>query len=423
MTPVTAKPETLNRSLRLFDAINLGVGSMVGAGIFVVLAPVAALAGAHWWVAVLLAAITAVANALAVAALSMKHHSSGGAYLYGNRELGPLPGFIAGWGFITGKTASCAAMAYTAGLYIAPQYAVQLGLAAIILVTGINLLGITRTALAARLVVIPVLALLVTLAVSALLAPGFQYDDAASALASLSGSPWLVFQAAGLMFFAFAGYARIATMGEEVRDPGRNIPRAIFGALGITFVLYALVWIAAVHRVGVKALGESEAPLLLVANSLGWPSIIVTVGAAVAALGALLALVAGISRTALAMAREQDLPRAFGSISESHQVPWFAQVVVAVVAAILVIFTDPTTIIGFSSFGVLLYYSVANASALKLTGSDRPKFSPTWLNWLGLVLCLALVVTLPLASIMVMVVIYVVGFGLRWLMHRNPQTT
>lgn len=421
MTPVTTNPQTLNRSLRLFDAINLGVGSMVGAGIFVVLAPVAALAGANWWVAVLLAAITAVANALAVAALSMKHHSSGGAYLYGTRELGPVPGFIAGWGFITGKTASCAAMAYTVGLYIAPQYAVQLGLAAIIIVTGINLLGITRTALAARLVVIPVVTLLITLAVWALVAPAIHYDDAAHEAASLSGSPWLVFQAAGLMFFAFAGYARIATMGEEVQNPGRNIPRAIFGALTVTFAVYALVWIAAVQRVGVEELGSSDAPLLLVSETLGWPPVVVTLGAAVAALGALLALVAGISRTALAMSRERDLPQIFGSISESHHVPWFAQVLVAVIAAVLILVTDPTTIIGFSSFGVLLYYSVANASALKLSGDDRPSFSPKWLNVLGLVLCLALVVTLPLTSVLIMMGIYVLGFGVRLLMRRTPK--
>ncbi|GAB2906888.1 APC family permease [Neomicrococcus lactis] len=423
MTLVTTTSPSLDRSLRLFDAVNLGVGSMVGAGIFVVLAPVAALAGWNWWIAVLLAAVTAVANALAVAALSMKHHSSGGAYLYGNRELGPVAGFIAGWGFVTGKTASCAAMAYTVGLYLAPGYAVYLGLAAILVVTAINLLGITRTAFAARLVVIPVFLLLLTLALVALTGPSFQYDDAARLTASLAGSPWLVFQAAGLMFFAFAGYARIATMGEEVRDPSRNIPRAIFGALGITFVIYALVWIASVHRVGIVALGESKAPLVEVSRAVGWPEWLVPVAAGVAAFGALLALVAGISRTALAMSREGDLPQAFGGISASHHVPWFGQIMVALLAAVLIIATNPTTIIGFSSFGVLLYYAIANASALKLSGSERPRFSPKWLNVLGLALCLALVITLPLTSILVMVMVFAVGLGLRWLLQRSPKPT
>ncbi|GAA2549853.1 APC family permease [Neomicrococcus aestuarii] len=421
MTPVSTTTPSLKRSLRLFDAVNLGVGSMIGAGIFVVLAPVAALAGTWWWLAVLLAVVVAIANALAVAALAMKHHNSGGAYLYGTRELGPVPGFLAGWGFVTGKTASCAAMAYTVGLYLAPDLAVPLGLAAIVLVTGVNLLGVTRTALAARVIVIPVLILLVALSVAALSGGFSQYDDAAPVLEAGPDSPWLVLQAAGLMFFAFAGYARIATMGEEVREPRKNIPRAIMIALSITLAVYALVWTAGVASVGVQGLANSPAPLETVAESAGWPAWIITVGAAVAALGALLALVAGISRTALAMSRERDLPQAFGQVSESHGVPWFAQIVVAILAALLIVATDPTTIIGFSSFGVLVYYAIANASALKLGASERPRFSPMWLNAVGLVLCVALVVTLPLTSILVMMGVYAVGLALRWVLRRNAK--
>jgi APA family basic amino acid/polyamine antiporter len=392
----------LQRSLGLFDATTLGVASMVGAGVFVVLSPAAARAGSLLWAALLVAAAVAAANALAVAALAAVHPASGGAYLYGRRQLGPWRGFLAGWGFVTGKTASCAAMAYTFGLYTAPSHAVPLAIGAVAAVTAVNLRGISRTAGAARLLLAPVLGVLVFVAAGALAGP-----EAGAASPAVPADAWAVPQAAGLLFFAFAGYARIATLGEEVRDPQRTIPLAVAGALGATLLVYAALAAGLVRLLGVEGLAATTTPVRDAVVLLGAPAWIAAAGAALASLGALLALVAGISRTALAMAREGDLPAALSRVGSRHAVPWVAEICAAVVVVLLLVTTNVTTIIGFSSFGVLAYYAVANASAWTLR--ERPWYSPRWLNAAGLAACLLLAFTLPWASIAAMAGVFAVG--------------
>ncbi|MFB0834412.1 APC family permease [Arthrobacter halodurans] len=402
----------LKRTLGAWDATTLGVGSMVGAGVFVVLSPAASRAGELLWLALLAAALVAVANALAVAALATVHTSSGGAYLYGRRQLGPWPGFIAGWGFVTGKTASCAAMAYTVGLYAAPGHATALAVGAVAAVAAVNLLGITRTAAAARILVAPVVGLLVFVVVGALASA-----SATAAQPIDPPAPWSVPQAAALLFFAFAGYARIATLGEEVRDPERTVPLAIVAALGVTLVLYAgLAW-GLVRLLGLGGLAAAAAPVRDAVVLLGAPAWVAAAGAALAALGALLALVAGISRTALAMAREGDLPAVLARVGRRHHVPWVAEVAVAAAVSVLLVTSDVTTIIGFSSFGVLVYYAVANASALTL--GSRPWYSPRWLNAAGGAACLLLALTLPWRSVVAMLAVFAAGCAGRALVTRR----
>ncbi|GAA3690662.1 amino acid permease [Arthrobacter ginkgonis] len=417
MAATPARPAPLRRSLGVVDATTLGVGSMVGAGVFVVLSPVAARAGGLLWAALLAAAGIAVANALAVAALAAAHPASGGAYLYGRLRLGQWPGFVAGWGFVTGKTASCAAMAYTFATYAAPGVAVPLAIGAVAAVTGVNLLGITRTAGAARLLVAPVVGLLAFVVAASFAAP----RPAEPPPAAEQPTAWAVLQAAGLLFFAFAGYARVATLGEEVRDPERTIPAAIALALGFTLVLYGLLAAALVHLLGVGGLAAATAPVREAVVLLGAPAWLAAAGAALASLGALMALVAGISRTALAMAREGDLPGRFAAVSAKRSVPWLAEVSVAAVVVVLLLSTDATTIIGFSSFGVLVYYAVANASALTLPPRarterarrqpERPWYCPRWLNAAGLAGCLLLAFTLPGASVATMLAVFAAGLA------------
>ena len=182
-----------------------------------------------------------------------------------------------------------------------------------------------------------------------------------------------VLQAAGLLFFAFAGYARIATLGEEVREPERTIPRAIPIALAITIGLYLLVGIAVLVALGPDALAASTRPLADAVDAVGaaWAVPVVRVGAAVASLGALLALIAGVGRTGLAMARNGDLPRWLGSVHPKYRVPDHAELTVAVVVSVLVLTTDLRGAIGFSSFGVLTYYAIANASAFTQDAAHR----------------------------------------------------
>jgi APA family basic amino acid/polyamine antiporter len=220
------------------------------------------------------------------------------------------------------------------------------------------------------------------------------------------------------MFFAFAGYARIATLGEEVKDPARTIPRAILAALAGAFVIYFGLAALLQWHLPPQQLAVSTAPLLdAVADSrlsAGVP--FVQAGAAAGCLGALLALITGVGRTTLAMARERDLPAPLARLGGTHTVPVVAELAVAAAVVVLLLSTDVMTVVGFSSFGVLIYYAVTNAAAFTLSG--RPRHAPRWLNVLGFLGCLVLAVTLPPASMLVMAAVLVAGLAGRFLVLR-----
>jgi APA family basic amino acid/polyamine antiporter len=283
--------------------------------------------------------------------------------------------------------------------------------AAVFVMTGANLRGISRTAGLARvLVALSLVALVVVLI--AIATGGKAGSPTPGGLSSLrTGGLYGILQAAGLLFFAFAGYARIATLGEEVRDPERTIPRAIPIALGITVVLYVLVGVAALAGAGPEKLAASSAPIATAVKAAGaaWALPVVRAGAAVASLGALLALITGIGRTGLAMARNGDLPRWLAAVDPRHQVPQHAELAVGAAVSVLVLTTDLRGAIGFSSFGVLTYYAVANASAFTQTAEQRRW--PRALNVAGFVACAVLVATLPVSSVLVGVGVLAVGLA------------
>ncbi|GAA1521829.1 APC family permease [Streptomyces albidochromogenes] len=383
----------LRRTLGVFDAVVIGLGAMIGAGIFVALAPAARAAGSGplLLVGLALAAVVAYCNATASARLAALYPASGGTYVYGRERLGPFWGYLAGWGFVVGKTASCAAMALTVGAYLWPEQAHAVAVGAVVLLTAVNYAGVQKSAWLTRAIVAVVLVVLVGVVVVCLGAAG----PSAGTGAGSGGSAGGVLQAAGLLFFAFAGYARIATLGEEVRDPARTIPRAIPLALGIALVVYAWVAVAALSVLGARELASSPAPLADAVRAAGAGELapVVRAGAAVAALGSLLALILGVSRTTLAMARDGHLPRGLAAVHPRFQVPHRAELAVGAVVAVVAAVGDVRGAIGFSSFGVLAYYAVANASAWTLGGRGR---APAVV---GLVGCVGLAFALPVASV------------------------
>jgi APA family basic amino acid/polyamine antiporter len=392
----------LARRLGLLDATVLGLGAMIGAGIFAVMPAASRAAGGGLLVGLAIAAVVAFCNATASAQLAARYPSSGGSYLYGRERLGEWPGFLAGWSFVVGKTASCAAMAMTFAAYAVPAaWQRPVAALAVVALAVVGCLGVTRTARLARVIIAVVLAVIALVLVAGLVAggPGGPGAAAGPVAGVVDTTPYGVLQSAGLLFFAFAGYARIATMGEEVRDPARTIPRAILLALGGALVVYALVAVTLLGVLGEARLGGSTAPLADVVREAGWAWAVpvVGVGAAAACLGALLALLAGIGRTSLAMAREGDLPRALAVVHPRYRVPQRAEIAVAVVVVALVLTVDLRGVVGFSSFGVLLYYVVANAAAFTQGHGDRRY--PKALQVLGVVGCLVLVATLPVPSI------------------------
>lgn len=402
-------PEGLRRRLGVADAVVIGLGSMIGAGIFAALGPAARAAGEGLPFGLAVAAVIAYCNATSSARLAARYPVSGGAYVYGRERLGEFWGFAAGWSFVVGKTASCAAMALTVGAYVWPDRAHAVAVAAVVAMTAVNYRGIEKSAMLTRIVVAGVLGVLAAVVVVA-----FTAGPADTARLAFDGEVTVggILQSAGLLFFAFAGYARIATLAEEIRDPSRTIPRAIPLALALTLAVYTVVAVAALTVLGPRQLAEATAPLAQTVRATGvtWLEPVVRAGAATAALGSLLALTLGVSRTVLAMARDRYLPRTLSAVHPRFGVPHRAEIGVGVVVAVVAAIADVRSAIGFSSFGVLLYYAVANASARTLTAAEnRP---PRVIPVLGLCGCLLLAFTLPWPAVASGLTVTAVGIAI-----------
>ena len=383
---------------------------MVGAGLFSAIGPATSAAGSWILVALAGAALVATCNALSSAQLAVIYPRAGGTYVYGGERLGRYWGYLAGWGFLIGKTASCAAIALTFGFYVSEQLARPLAAAAVISFTLLNLLGIDRTARVAALLLVPILA---TLSLPVITAIGMNEANLTNALPT-DGFPGLrnLFQASALLFFAFAGYARITTLGEEIVDPGRTIPRAISIALATAVVIYALVVASALAVLGPLDISALAAPLAdtVKAGPLARFSPAIQAGATIASLGVLISLLAAVSRMGLAMARNRDLPFWFGAVHSRFHVPHRAELVIGLTVVILVSTLDLRNAIGFSSFAVLIYYAIANASALTLPGRERRL--PILVPLVGIVGCIVLAASLPLETLLAGMILFAAGTAL-----------
>lgn len=393
---------------------------MIGAGVFAAIGPAAAAAGGGLLIGLGIAAVVAACNATSSARLAALYPESGGTYVYGSRRLGPVWGYLAGWGFVVGKTASCAAMALTFGAYAAPNLTRPLAVAAVVAVTVVDYHGVTKTARATRVLVAVVLATLAAVVVACLCGETAAVGNIGDLGAGgLSG----VLRAGGLLFFAFAGYARIATLGEEVVEPARTIPRAIPIALAITLAVYTAVAVSALLAAGPAALAASTAPLSTAVRVSGFPGLVpvVRVGAAVASLGVLVSLLAGVSRTVFAMAADGNLPRRLAAVHERHRVPHRAAVTVGAVVVGVVVVVDVRGAIGFSSFTVLTYYAIANAAALTLREPTRRHLR--LVAAAGVTGCVVLALTLPLRSSATGAAVLAAGLALyalrRWSARRS----
>ena len=396
----------LQRRLGVPAATAIGVASMLGAGIFFVWAPAAADAGAGILLALPLAGAVAALNALSTTRLAMAHPVSGGAYAYGRAELGAVPGFLAGVLFLVGKTASVAAIASIAGAYLWPGAERPVAVAAVIVLAAVNATGIRSTAIVSTIIAALVIAVLVTVLIVTVVQGGATPPRSPMAV---SGGVVGVLQAAALIFFTFAGYARIATLGEEVRDPGRTLPRAVIAALAIVLVLSAATATVLLLRLGAAGLAASTSPL---ADAVGpGAEVVIRITAAVACLGSLLSVLAGLSRTALAMARDGELPGRLAGISERTATPLVAELAVAAVGVAAVLLLDPARLVGVSACAVLGYYGIAHLAAIgraRRLGLRLPA-----LAFLGLLGCAALALSTPWQAILGVAVLVLVAVGIR----------
>ncbi len=410
-------PSTLERTIGPAQAVWLGLGSILGTGVFVSLSIAAGAveSGLELLVAVGLAALVATANGLSSAQLAAAHPVSGGTYAYGRRYLHPAAGFGAGWLYLLAKSASAATAAlgcagyllHLTGLGSGSSTALGVGLAVALVaaVTWLAAAGLRRSARVNTAIV-----LLTLLSLGALVAVGWVSDVAdlarfrASAMEAGSApmmswsDPSALLEATALMFVAYTGYGRIATLGEEVRDPRRTIPRAIVLTLVVAATVYLSVAVTAVAVVGPAAFGElaaasaigGGAPLEHVASALGepWLRIVVAVGAVTAMAGVLLNLVLGLSRVLFAMARDGELPPAIAAGRSGAHSPTRAVLMVGAVVGGLALIGDVRTTWSFSALTVLCYYGLTNLAALRLPSIDRRY--PRWIAASGLLACLGL---------------------------------
>jgi APA family basic amino acid/polyamine antiporter len=413
-TPRTA----LRRDLRLVDAVGIGLGAIIGAGIFVVTGVAARVAGPAFVVGLLMAGVAATCNALSSAQLAAAYPQSGGTYEYGYQVLSPRLGFAAGWLFLVSKLAAGGTVALGFGAAVAalwpglpPRAA---AVAAAIALTVANCLGIKKAGRLNTAVVgvsVSVLVLFVAAGV-----PAFEVSNLRP---FAPGGVRGVLEAASLLFFAYTGYARVATLGEEVHEPRRTIPRAIVIALAASFVLYAAVSVIAVGAIGADAMGKSASPLQTAAEAFalqGMPQI-VGVGAMTAMLGVLLSQVFAISRMAFAMARKRDLPRGLAHVDAARAVPDRAVLLTGAIIAIVALVGTLQWVVAAATFTILVYYAITNVAALRMPPAQR--LYPPWIAVLGLVFCIVLAASQRPITIASGLALLAIGFGLRTALRRS----
>jgi APA family basic amino acid/polyamine antiporter len=381
----------LSRRLGTADVVLIGLAAMIGTGVFVVWAPAAELAGGWMLASLAIAAFVAFCNATSSAQLAAVHPQSGGTYVYGRERLGHAWGALAGYAFLLGKLASCAAAALAVGVYLWPGQQRLVAVAAVVAVTAVNLAGVHQTARLTRWLISAVIAVLVVLVGAG--AVSGERTESVGLVADVG--IFDVLGAAAVLFFAFAGYARIATLGEEVKDPARTVPRAVPLALGIVFVIYLAIGVAVLLVLGPDGAAATDRPLAALAGASAgrWLEAIVSATGGVAALAVLLALVAGVARTAFAMAADGELPRFLGAVHPTRRVPHVAESAVGVVVVVVALTGGLVGALTFSAFAVLMYYAIANASALRLCPGERRW--PKALAWTGLIASLGLAASLP----------------------------
>jgi basic amino acid/polyamine antiporter, APA family len=414
------QPEDKSRlrpQLNLFDAVATGLAAILGAGIFSVIAPAAGIAGPAFLASLSIAALIALCNALSSAQLASIFPRSGGTYEFGRQVLGPWWGYLAGWMFLIANTVGPGVIALTFGYYlhgvlntVPPRVAAVL---IVLVVTAINAAGIRRSVHVTDVIVILSIASLV-----AVIIIGLPHGNPANFIPFAPHGFTGILQATGLLFFAYTGYSRIATLVEEVHNPRRTIPRATVLVLGAATLLYLLVAGTAVAVLGTTKLSQSSSPLATTMLSLGSGigSVIVAAGALLTTFNESLSDLLGVSRVTFAMSRVGDLPKRLAYLGPGKN-PWLSVLFVGLIATIVSLFFPFEFAIAISSFGTLFYYSVTNLSVLKRQPSQR--IYPRGLAIAGLVRCMGLSIALPLQDVVVGVAIALAGIALRLIRIRT----
>lgn len=406
----------LQRVLGLGDAVAIGLGAVIGAGIFVVSGVAASIAGPAMLVSLLVAGIAASFNGLSSAQLAARFPNAGGTYEYGYEMLHPLAGFSAGWMYLISKLAGGGVVALGFGSYMQGFFPFLdlrwTSTAALALLIAANIAGIKKAGRLNRLIVT-----ITVLSLFYFILSGFTAFDVRNLQPFAPMGSEGIAKASGVLFFAFTGYARIATLGEEVKDPKTTIPRAIVITLITSVILYSFVILVALGVIGAEGMSMGGTPLFSAAERINWPGVlpIVSIAATTSMLGVLLSQILGTSRMFFAMGRRTDLPKQLSKVSEGSRVPIYGILLSGLVILITIWLGELTFITQTASFTILIYYSIANLAAMRLKKEDR--FLPAWIAWAGLSLCILMAFSLPLPSITAGLVLLFAGHLLRWIIR------
>lgn len=388
----------LKRELGVFGAVMLGLGSIVGTGVFVSIGIAAGVTGSSLMFAVMLAALVASFNGLSSAQLAANHAVSGGTYEYAYKFLNPILGFSAGWMFLLAKSASAATAALGFSAYFldlinaSSAFLIPIALLGVLVLTFVVLSGLRRSNFTNTIIVgITLFALLIFILLGS---PSAVSNSSVYLDFAFEGGWQGFFYASALMFVAYTGYGRIATMGEEVKNPRQTIPKAMIITLAVSMLLYSAVAFVAVGLLGSTALSDavsaSNAPLEVAAQALNIPLLrqLIAMAAISAMLGVLLNLILGLSRVLMAMARRKDMPSFLAKLNPAGTTPTASVITMGIVIAVLVLVGNVKTTWSFSAFTVLIYYAITNLAALRISKENR--LFPAWVSWAGLTSCLGL---------------------------------
>ena len=424
---MTKQANSLRREIGISGAVMMGLGAIIGTGIFVGIGDAARVAG-HWVIlSIAVAALVASLNAMSSAQLAAAHPVSGGTYEYGYRWLHPSLGFTAGWLFLCAKSASAATAALGCAGYAlrylkmnAEPIQVPTALFCLFVVIAIVLMGIRLSNALNTFVVSITLASLLVFTTAGVLSLVFSESRPLPSpleIPETSTASWEgILEGCALMFVAYTGYGRIATMGEEVRNPSKNIPTAILLTLGVAMLVYLMVAWISIGTVGAQTLGDNSitkgAPLEMVAShfTTPWVKDVVAFGAMTSMLGVLINLALGLSRVVLAMGRRGDLPAALSRIDEARNSPKNAVIAIGILIALLILIGNIKLTWSLSAFTVLIYYAITNLAALRM--SEHERRYPRILALLGLLACLFLAYWVD-PSIWI-VGLGLIGVGLLW---------
>ena len=386
------KENNFSRTLTKRNSLYLGLSSMIGAGLFYNLAPTSKISSYSSILGLLLASTLAFANASSSAQLASLYPQTGGTYLYANKVLGRLPGNIAGIVFILGKTVSCVAIALTLGNYISPIYGKELGVGLSVIVFLIGYKGITKTAALARWFVLIVILILAFFCIAILMTPSTNI-----AIPLLEGfSVSNLFLSAAIWFFAFTGYSRLATYGEEVKNPETIIPSSILTGLGITVTIYLFVNWLSLAIIGPEVVANSNTPLLVAmdVSVMSDFSFLIVFASTIATASVFLALLPAISRIYVAMSRDGILPNMFSKIHNKNNSAYVSELFVLLTVIVGIYTINITNAIKLSAFFILIYYSLTNLSVINLEKNQR--LYPVSIAYYGLLMCMVLGVSLVL---------------------------